>query len=298
MKNKLKILAIMAIGVFLLPNCQKDPDLNMPDLQTGVLPKVTKDATKDQTINFTDLADFAATVKVDLYYPQDKPKSMDLMVVMNDDRANSAVVKAGITSFPVTEDINIAKLVTLLPGLNNASEIEPGDFFKFYVDITLEDGTVLKGNDTLYTAYSAAIDNLPGASYEVTYTVVCPLDLNDFVGEYVMDDGYPSDLCVITVSLDPANPDGLIFDNFYGGTGTGALYPVKVSVNRVTYAISVLSPQKFTDWLWNPAYKNATISSMNGTLDACTGNFAFKAVIDVSIGSFGSMSFTCTRNVK
>jgi hypothetical protein len=120
--------------------------------------------------------------------------------------------------------------------------------------------------------------------------------LSDFVGDYTMDDGSPSDLCVITVSLDPNNANGLIIDNFYGGTGTGPLHSVHMSVNRATYGISVPSPQVFADWLWSVNYKNATLSNVAGTLDACTQNFSFQADLTVSAGSFGRLTYTCTKN--
>jgi hypothetical protein len=295
MKNKLKILPILAIGIFLY-TCQSEPELPMPDLKTGCIPKITKDVTKDQSISFSDLSGFDGTVKVELYYPADKPKSMNLMVTMNNDQDNTAEVKSNITAFPATADITIASLVDILPALNDASEILPGDYFKFYVDVTLPDGSVIKGNDTLYSAFSSGIANLPDASLDVTYTVVCPLDLNNFVGAYTMDDTYPSDLCTINVSLDPDNPDGLIINDFYAGTGTGALYPVHISVDRVTYAISVPSTQVFAEWLWDPSYTNAALSDLKGTLDACTGNFSFKAKLTMDLGSFGTQSYTCTKN--
>jgi hypothetical protein len=293
MKNKLKILPILAIGIFLY-TCQSEPDLPMPSVQKGCIPLITKDVTKDQSISFSDLSGFDGTVKVALYYPTDKPKSMNLMVTMNNDPENSGAVKSDITTFPGTADINVASLVDILPGLNNASDIVPGDFFRFYVDVTLPDGSVIYGNDTLYSAYSSGIANLPDASLDVTYTVVCPLDLNDFVGDYTLDDTYPSDLCTVNVSLDPNNPDGLLINNFYAGQ-TGASYPVHISVDRTTYAISVPSPQVFAEWLWDPSYTNATLSDLKGTLDACTGNFAFKAKLYMDLGSFGTQTYTCTK---
>jgi hypothetical protein len=293
MKNKLKILLILAIGIF-LSTCQSEPDLPMPVVQKGCIPLITKDVSKDQSISFSDLGGFDGSVKVELYYPTDKPKSMDLMVCMNNDPDNTGTVKANITTFPSVADITIASLVDALPGLDSESEIVPGDFFKFYADITLSDGSVIHGNDTLYSAYSSGIANLPNASLDVTYTVVCPLDLNDFVGDYTLDDTYPSDLCTVNVTLDPDNPDGLLINNFYAGQ-TGPSYPVHLSVDRVTYAISVPSPQVFADWLWDPSYTNATLSDLKGTLDACTANFAFKAKLYMDLGSFGTQTYTCTK---
>lgn len=293
MKNKLKIFAIMAVGVLLSTTCTNN--LPMPTLQTGCLPLITKDATKNQTINYLDLTAFDAAVKVDLYYPTDKCKSMDLMVKENGNKNKVGTLKANITTFPTTAAITMSSLIDALPNLTSVSDINPGDQFKVYTDVTLLDGMVLNGSDTLYAVGSSGIGNLPNISTSVTYTVVCPLDLNDFVGNYTMDDGSPSDLCTIEVSLDPGNPDGLIINDFYAGTGTGALHPVHLNVNRITYGISVPSPQVFADWLWSHSYLNATLSNLSGTLDACTSNFSFKAQLDVSAGGFGTITYTCTK---
>ena len=299
MKNKLKILTILAIGIFLLPTCQKDPDLRWPDFKFGAIPLVTKDATKDQNIDFNNLSTFTGTVNVDLYFKdKDKPKSMDLMVIMNNDLTNSAVVQAGITSFPTSVNITTTTLVNLLPKLNNQSELKLGDFFRFYVNITLEDGTFINGNDTLYTAYSSALPNWPDASLEVVYTVVCPLDLNEFVGDYEMDDGYPSDLCVVTVSKDPDNaPNGLIITNFYGPPNPSAnLKPVKITVNPATYEITLNStPFVLAGWLWSTAYTDFTLDLFKGSLDACTGNFSASALCSCGAGSFGRIPWTFTK---
>ncbi len=292
MKNKLTILSLVAIGVFLFTACQKDPKLPMPDLQLGVIPQLVKDPAKDQTINFFDLAAFRGSFTVDTYY-DDKPASIEVWVTWKGNKAKKALVQ-NVTTFPTTIDVTIASLKTLLSAYITAPIIT-GDYFKFYTVITLKDGTVISAFDEA-NQFNSSVPNLPNAGVDLTYTVVCPLNLTDFVGDYTMDDGSPSDLCVITVALDPANPNGLIINNFYGGTGTGTIYPVKISVNRGTYGISVPSPQVFASWLWNPKYLNATLSNLSGTLDACTKDFSFKADLTVSLGSFGTINYVCTKN--
>lgn len=292
MKNKLKILSLISIGILILAACQKDPKLNMPDLEMGVIPKLVKDATKSQTINFFDLAAFNGSFTVDTYYA-DKPQSIEVWVTWKGDKTKKALVQS-VTTFPTTIDVTVASLKSLLSTYITAPLIA-GDYFKFFTVVTLKNGTVNSAFDSNYRQFNSSIANLPGAGIDLTYTIVCPLNLADFVGKYTMDDGSPSDLCTITVSLDPNNTNGLIINNFYGGTGTGALYPVKISVNRATYAISVPSPQVFAAWLWNPKYLNATLSNLSGTLDACTKNFSFKADLTVSLGSFGTLNYVCTR---
>jgi hypothetical protein len=292
MKNKFRILLIVALGSILFTTCKKDPDLPMPALQTAVIPKLLKVSTKDQTINFFDQAAFKGSFTVDTYYA-DKPESIEVWVTWKGDKTKKALVQ-NVTSFPATIDVTVSSLVSLLSAYVTPP-LKTGDYFKFYTVIILKDGTVVSAFDSM-NQFNSSIANMPGASLDLTYTVVCPLNLADFVGDYTMDDGYPSDLCTITVSLDPNNANGLIINNFYGGTGTGDLYPVKISVNKTTYGISVPSPQVFASWLWNTSYKNATLSNLSGTLDACTKNFDFKADLNVSAGSFGTQSFTCTKN--
>src|ERR1035437_2190415 len=239
MKNKLIILLLGVLGVFLFTTCKKDPKLPIPALQSGVIPKLLKVDTKDATINFFDLAAFNGSFTVDTYYA-DKPTSIEIWVTFNGDKTKRALVQT-VTSFPTTIDVTVASLSTLLAAYMTPADLLAGAYFKFYTVINMKDGSV-------------------------------------------------------NSAFDPNNANGLIIDNFYGGTGTGALHSVHISVNKATYGISVPSPQVFADWLWNPGYKNATLSNLAGTLDACTQNFSFQADLTVSAGSFGRLSYTCTKN--
>jgi hypothetical protein len=299
MKNKFKILILLTLGVFLFSTCQKDPDLRIPDLKIGVIPVITKDATKDITIDALNLATFAGTVKVGDFLYKDKPKSMNLMVTMNDDPDNKGVAKViDINSLPTTCDITIASLVDILPLLTNANQILPGDNFHFYADLVLEDGTAINGLDTLYNAYSSGVANQPGSSTDVTYPVLCPFDLSKYCGTYSADDGYPSDLCDITVALDPDDPFGLIISNIWGPPNSGGTtYPLKVSVSPTyPYDMSISSSQKIRDWVWVPAYSDVTVYSVEGTLDACLSDITeFVPSIECGAGNFGGISFILTR---
>jgi hypothetical protein len=292
MKNKLKILTILAIGILLFPTCQKDPDLRMPDLQTGIIPLIEKDATKDLNLSFLDLAGFNATVKVDLYYA-DKPKSMNLMVSMNDDAENTAVVKSNINSFPTSVDVTTANLVDILPGLDSINQLQLGDYFRFYVDVTLEDGTVINGSDTLYAAYSADILSLPGASLDVVYTVVCPLDPAMTVGSYhvISLDWVAEGDVTITADLEDPNTvyvaglaaiEGLVEDQG----------PLVMHLDPLTYEVIADRTVIATDY-WG--YTNGAFGG-SGTYNTCTGGYVMKYEISVDEGSFGEYTFTFTRN--
>ena len=296
MKNKLKILLLAVLGVLLFTTCTKNPKLPMPDLQMGVIPLLKKDATKDQTINVYDLPAFAGSFTVDTYYA-DKPQSMEIWVAFDGDLTKTALVQ-NITSFPSKVDITISSLIGLLGTYVNQADLVSGDYFKFYTVITLNDGTVISGIDPAYKQFNSSVPNLPGSAVDLTYTIVCPLNLADFVGDYTMDDGSPSDLCTVSFALDPDNPDGFIINDFYVGTGVGVISPIKFKVNRATYGFSLNpSPQVFATYLWNSSWKNGTLANLSGILDACTLNFSFKADLSATV-SFGTINYTCTRITK
>jgi hypothetical protein len=263
----------------------------MPELKNTSIPLLKKDPAKDQTINFFNLAAFNGAFSVDTYYAEE-PASMEIWVTFKGDKSKKALVQT-VSTFPGNISVTVASMTGLL-GINPAT-LKAGDYFKFFTVLNEKDGTVNSGLDPAYSQFNSATANLPGAGLDLTFTIVCPLNLADFVGSYTMDDGSPSDLCTIKVTLDPANPKGLIINDFYAGTGTGALYPVYINVNTSTYGISVPKPQIFAEWLWNKAYLNGTLSNLSGTLDACTKNFSFKSDLTVSAGSFGTLNYVCTR---
>jgi hypothetical protein len=299
MKNKLKIWTILAIGIILLPTCKKDPDLRIPDLQTGIIPLVVKDNTKDVNLDFLNLTDFSATVSVGLYY-KDKPKSMNLMVTMNDDLNNTALVKADISSFPTKIDITAADLVDLLPGLDSINQLQLGDYFKFYVDVTLADGSNVYGNDTLYDAYNSSIVNLPGASVEVIYTVVCPFEAAKAIGDYDVVSLDWNASGPVTITADPEDPytvyvDGLIenVDLLTTGNGESLTLHIDPATSAVTGDPTVLADD-LSDW-GLPGYTNYGYAPTSGTYYTCDGTYVIKFDLFVDQGSFGEFTFTFTR---
>lgn len=292
MKNKLKIILMASIGLFLLSNCQKDPELNMPTLQKSVIPLVTKDAAKDQNISIYVLAGFKGTVIVNTYY-KDLPKSMNLMVVMNGDRTNSATVKANITSFPTKVDFDLAKMVELLPKLASLNDLKLGDYFTFYTDMTLEDGTLILGNDPTYNQVNSAVLNLPGSSLSVKYTIACPLDPLMTVGSYrsvSADWGVDGD---ITITADPADPNKLYVSGLEEMEGLiEDQGPLVMYLNPLSYVVT--APKKvLASVAWQ--YHNIAYEG-KGTYNTCTGAFEMKFTITVTEGSFGDNAFTFTRN--
>ncbi len=295
MKNKLKIILMASIGLFLLSNCQKDPKLPMPTLQKSVIPLVTKDVAKDQNISIYKLSDFKGTVIVNTYY-KDLPKSMTLMVIMNNDVTKSAVLQANITSFPTKVDFDIAKMVTLIPGLTSLSDLQLGDYFRFYVDMILEDGTVIDGNDPKYAQVNSAVANLPGSSITVKYTIACPLDLTKTVGSYRAVCGDWGVDGNVTITADATDPNKLYvtgletLDGLVEDKG-----PLPMILNPLTYVVT--SPKTILATLvtWGAPYHNIAYEG-KGVYNTCTGTFEMKWAITVTEGGFGDFDFILTRN--
>jgi hypothetical protein len=294
MKNKLNIASLVALVIMLFTACKKDPSLPMPALQQAVIPLITKDATKNQNISMKDLPGFKGSVVVDIYY-KDMPKSMNLMVCMNGDVNNSALVKENITSFPVSVDFNIGTLVDLLPGLTNLNQLKLGDYFLFYVDITLKDGSVVKGNDPLYSSFDPAVANLPGSSLNVVYTVACPLDPALTVGSYLAYSP-PSDWNStgnITLTSDPVDPNTIYVSGLAtidGGTEDRG--PLVMHINPATYVVTAVKTVIASDFygFTNYAFEGT------GTYDSCTGLYTMKFTISADGAEWTDNHYTFTRN--
>jgi hypothetical protein len=292
MKNKLKILSLVVIGTFLFTTCQKEPKLPFPTIQTGVIPVVKKDKTKDQSISFLNLAGFKATVILDVYYGE-KPKSMKLMVVMNDSVFQTAVIKSDITTFPTSVDITTSGLVGKVPGLTDINQLKLGDKFKFYVDMTLQDGTVVEGNSDLYVNGNTSVANLPNSSLNVVYTVACALNPALITGSYhsvSLDWNSEGD---ISITADPGDPYKLYVKGLYtieGGNEDKG--PLVMHLDPLTYDVTADKTIIATDYF---GYVNGTFAG-KGTYDTCTGTYVMKLEISVSVGTFGEFTFTFTRN--
>ena len=294
MKNKLKIITILAAGIFLLPTCQKDRDLRMPELRKGIIPVVEKDGTKDMVIFDNNLSGFAGKVTVALLYP-DEPKKVDLMVSMNDDPDNTGTAIADIKTWPASYDVTITKLVDLLPKLDNASQLKAGDFFRFYCDITLMDGTLIHGNDTLYAAYSSGIYNIPGASPDVVFPVACGYEPALASGSY--NAFSPPDQWAISgpisITVDPVDNTKLFVTGLAALDGvTEDKGPLVMHIDPVTFAVvadkTVLASDAWGET--NIAYEGS------GSFNSCTGLYEMNFNISTDQYDYGVFSFTFTRN--
>lgn len=268
----------------------------MPTLQKSVIPLVTKDAAKDQNISIYELAGFKGTVILNTYY-KDLPKSMDLIVVMNGKVANTAVVQANITTYPNKVDFDLAKLIDILPGISSMEDIKLGDYFTFYVNVTLEDGTVINGNDTSYTGYNSSVRNLPGASVSVKYTVACPLDPLMTKGDYNAASGDWGVDGPVTITADATNPNKLYvvgLETIDGNVEDGG--PLVMNLNPLSYVVTVPKVVLVSVTAWSGTKYHNLAYEGKGTYNTCTGAYDMVFNISVTEGNFGDFAFSITKN--
>lgn len=291
--KKILIFSILAVLIFAV-SCEKDPDLRMPECVPAVTPLITFTANSDAYINSKDVANYKTEIKVDVYFKSDKPKSMSLYVkYVHDTVSSTGLLKDNITSFPTVVSYTMNDLIKVLPSIISIDSIKPGDTFTYGVDVTNEDGSVTRWDDSLYISSSPDVNNYPGSSIVASVDVLCPFNINDFVGQYDLSDGYPEDACVVTVSVDPEVANGLIISDVYTGTGTSDDGVIKIVINPQTYKVSVPAQAAFISDLWG--YGPGSIGEGTGKINTCDYGIKFDVPMDVSSGSFGVINFVLTK---
>ena len=215
MKN-IYIISIFIIG--LLFSCTTtDPD--QVDLsKESAVPDFAIDGTRD---GFIDKADPASgEIGYTVTIAQGQASSADVKVVYNGVAGDQyfSMVSENVTSFPHEVILSVNEIVALFPEIDNADELDAGDVFSFYADLTLNDGTVVIGYDEDGPNYSADVLNSPLFSAIINYTVACGLQAA-FTGQYMMSDpaGNWGDQEVTVVADGPTERS--ISGNFFGFDG-------------------------------------------------------------------------------
>jgi hypothetical protein len=134
-------------------------------------------------LNAADLAAAEIGIVVDVGHGE--YQSAVLKAVYSGDADFAPVtVSEEITSLPYTQTVTASDLVALFPSIGDLTDIEIGDIFTFYVDVTLPDGTVLPGRDSDGPNYSDDVITNPLYDIDIAFGVGCPSSLEgtyDFV---------------------------------------------------------------------------------------------------------------------
>ncbi len=301
MKNIIKSFALIALSLpfIFLNGCSKEygPDKipNFPKMDAAPVPKFTVDASADLVIQQPE--EFRGKFTLDLYFPEDTrtfPKSADISVVRNRKYTNIKKIKSGITSFPVTIEVTGSELAALF-GVD-VSEITPGDRFEFRADFTMPDGTVIPGfvdlnNGETPNTTSSDINGWPNSKTNVIYNAVCPIEIENFLGNKTVDDPFFwEDSYPVTITLE--GEDVLVVTGI--NTVPAEVMKIKIDSKAFTATVTkqIIDPKApfFPFPPGDPTYADLSAEGA-GTVDACNNVITLDLKWTVFGGGFGNGPF-------
>jgi hypothetical protein len=285
MKKFLSILFIATISI--IAGCRKNDNPKIPqNIFATPIAQLIQDPAS--TVLIQDVASFASKFSVQLYFKTGvKPKKMDIVVAMSGNYNVVKTLKADVNTYPTDISVTGPELAALF-GLDVA-DVVPGDFFEIRANMTLDNGTILPGfvprgitpdGDTVEIApYGTDASTFPGSNVTITYRAVCPLVMDDFVGNFTADDELTGTSYPVTLAR---SGDDKIVVTGYGGASSSPAGVFTLTVDANTQTAEVPS-QKFTDIL--DGYHNATVDG-SGVVDACNVGLTFTMNVSVDEGSF------------
>lgn len=272
------------IAITFLGACRKSDNPNIPDLTRVPVPLITVDEEADITISKDDPALFKGKFVVDNYFKEgSKPKKLDILIIKNGDNSSAVHFKDDITTFPTTLDITGVQLIALF------GPMIQGDEFTIGANVTTEKGEMFEGfpnaqdsRGKYVNPYGGGLNGLPGASTQISYSVVCPLIIDDFVGEATVVDPYFFE-GEYKVTISKAEPGVLKVT----GINEEPNVAILINLDGKRYTASVAG-QIVSD-RYGP-YHNLTMTG-KGSIDACKNSLKLTINWTVDEGSFGDGDF-------
>jgi hypothetical protein len=305
MKNIYLILLILPL-LFVVQSCDKELPYPINDVKRGVLIDITRTEGTNAVL-YSDQTD--GNFKVNLTIPEQQGdysflKHGQVLAILervipdptidNPNRTKTVVdakvIVDNITQFPVTLDIDMAKVYNTF-GLT-APAI--GETLFLTANAVLQDESVIPGwteqtgfNNRVFSGWRV---NGRAYSYNVRYSVVCELVLDAFIGTctVTLDEWWgeePYEVEVTRVSDTELSIAGL-----FNGEATN---PLIITINPEDYSISfdrqILAPNSDA-WWGNPAYNNFAFGNGVGIVNACDTKITFEATASVAAGTFSGTS--------
>ena len=294
--KKIFLACITFSLMFLAVSCDKDLPYPIDQVERGVVIDVSRVAGTDGV-----LSDGLTTgnYKLKLTIPAEQGdysfmKCAQLLAVIQwaDGKWSSSVVVDNINQFPLEITINVAdvysKFSQSAPGL--------GQTLYFTTNVVRNDGYTIPGwtqltgfNNVKFAGW--LIDGKPYSS-NVRYSVACPLNLDDFVGdgfvyldEYWGDTPYP-------ITITKKSDTELSIEGMFDGYASNPLViKVDLTDHSISIARQILEPNS-GEWYGNPIYNNIALAG-SGTVNACDLTVSFKATRYVDGGTLsGTPAFT------
>lgn len=208
----------------------------------------------------------------------------------------------GITDFPVEYSASYSRGGSSLEwevsgGATILEVIDEGSFKGKKAKIVFPQ--VDEASTVTITVTETTMGGIKSAPY--TFNVVlapyCPLDLDEFVGEYTVDDGEDSEIC--TISRDPGDPlFGLIINgplSYWTGANNGGTLKIKLAGCTSTVSFSAQATGAI-----HATYGNITMTQDNeagpNIFDPEDKSITITAKHTVAAGNFGSWTTVFTKN--
>lgn len=271
MKNIIKTGLLLFSVVLAISGCRKEDNPKIPKLTRFPTPLVLAVAGTDQSISATNPASFNAKFTVDMFFKNDVPaKSLDVVVIKNDNKANVKLIKAGITSFPTEVSISGAQLISLF-----GEPIVLGDKFDISVDVTDVNGVKYQAFPVTGNAYGSGVASQPGASTFVRYAAVCQYDPNQYQGNFIVEvDEWADYAAGDVIQLTKIDATHFSF-NFLANNPQPIVVTVNPNTNAVTVAKQVYGSSYSAPSPWPFGNLSAqSVSSPENFVAPCQGIFS------------------------
>lgn len=199
---------------------------------------------------------------------------------------DAKVIVDNITTFPAEITLDMADIYSKF-GLVTP---DIGETLYFTTNVILQDDYVIPGwtsqtgfNNRTFTGWRV---NGRAFSYNVRYSVVCELVLDDFVGTCIVTEDEWWEEVPHEVEVTKISDTQLSIAGLFNGEATN---PLVITIDPVDYSVSfdrqILAPHS-AEWWGNSAYSNFAFGNGEGVVDACNTKITFDAVASVDAGTF------------
>lgn len=284
-------LAFITLSVlFLVQSCSKDLPYPTDTIKRGVAIDITRAEGSDGVL-YRDQTEGNFEVKLTIPEQQGDYSFMkyaQLVAVLQDvnGKLSTKVIEDNISDFPKEIKIDMAKVYSQF-GLTSPVI---GETLYFTTNSVLEDGYTIPGwteesgfNNKAFSGWR--IGNR-AYSYNVRYSVVCELVLEDFLGTNIVTLDEWWEETPHEVEITKVGDYKLSIAGLFNGEATN---PLIIDIDPVDYSISfdkqILVPNSNV-WWGNPAYSNFAFSNGKGIVNACDTKISFEATASVTAGTF------------
>lgn len=280
-----KYLYSLIVILLAISSCRKDDNPRLPGIAEVPQPLVLKDLNTDVSISALEPESFSASYSVDVHFKDAvQPQKFDVVVIKNGKKSAVKVLKADVTTFPITLNITGAELKSLF-----AEPIVLGDKFDIGVDITTKDGKVYQAFPVVGEGYGANVGGQAGASVFIRYEAVCQFVIEDYAGDFeVIVDKWDDFGEGSTVTITTNGDDELIFSY-----PTVEELPIIIKINTGTNVATIAKQPMGTYGTPAQGWPYGTISAETKGGDTanfvspCDGTIVLNIGYTVSAGGFG-----------